>query len=119
MQGQELTKYFIFVTGKGIPEEIMNANNQTYTLPSEGVVPTKEQAVVMYENEGGKITEPEMFGVDPLHGNLQLQQERFNAFTAVYNSFNTIFHTLVNGDSGLFKESLQYSITLSSNMNKQ
>lgn len=94
----------------------MNANNQAYPLPSEAVVPSKEQTVVLYENEGGKITQPEMFGVDPFHGNLQLQQQRFNAFTAAYN-FNTIFHTLVNGDSHLFKESLQYFIALSSNVN--
>ena len=56
--------------------------------------------------------QPEMFGVDPFHGNLQLQQQRFNVFTAAYN-FNTIFHALVYGDSYLFKESLQYIITLS------
>ena len=50
----------MFVTGKGISEEIMTANNQAYPLPSEAELPTKEQAVVMHENEGGEIMQPEM-----------------------------------------------------------
>lgn len=93
----------------------MQANNKVCPLPTPDMLPSKEQAVAFYESEGGNITLPELFGVDPLYENPHLKKLRFDSFVAAYPSFSAIFYAVVNGESYLFKKSLQYFISLTTN----
>lgn len=106
---------FSFKLGKGIPNERMQANNKACLLPTQNLLPSKEQAVALYESEGGNITLPELFGVDPIYENPRLKKLRFDSFVAAYPNFSAIFHGIVNGESNLFKEGLQHFVSLTTN----
>ena len=51
-------------------------NDNTFVLPSIHILPTSAAAVAAYEREGGHVTLPEVFGVDLLTGNQELQKLR-------------------------------------------
>ena len=84
----------------------MMDNNKTFVLP------TSEEAVAAYEREGGHLSAPDVFGVDLLAGNLELQKLRSEKFNDVYPSFDGFFHTLVNGTYYPFQQGLLFSLTL-------
>ena len=73
-------------------------NNKTFVLPSIHILPTSAAAVAAYESEGGHVTLPEVFGVDLLTGNHELQKLCDNNFKAIYLTFDGFFHSLVNGN---------------------
>lgn len=95
----------------------MEENKKTFILPSVDMLPTSEEAVAAYEREGGRLTVPEVFGIDLLAGNQQLQQLRLDNFKAAYPSFDAIFHSLVNGNYYPFKDGLQFFIDLTKTLN--
>ena len=69
-------------------------------------MPTADEAVLLYEQDGGTLTPFGDFGVDPL-GELDdegKRQERVRIFAQRFSSLEPLFHRLVNGDSSLFKE---------------
>ena len=73
------------------------------------VLPLVGDAFQHYTSLGGTLTEPHPFGQDPLEGKTHLQQIRHDVFTEKYNSFNPIFHAIVNGYDSLFREGLKLS----------
>lgn len=68
-------------------------------------VPTSQEAVIAYENLGGRLTVFPTFGVDPLSDNSELQvlrEQRLGHQT----SMETIFGDLVNGNSTSFERAI-------------
>lgn len=110
--------FLLNTQGKGVPDERMERNNHTYHLPSNDILPTQEEAVTMYERDGGNISQPEVFGFDPLLGQLDKQKARLYHFNSKFPNLDVIFHTLVNGDNHLFEEALLSFINLTLSMDK-
>ena len=52
----------------------MKTNKQSVPIP-ESYVPSTEQAVQMYEQRGGSLTQWPKFGNDPLEGNVDLMSQ--------------------------------------------
>ena len=94
----------------------MERNNHTYYLPSDDILPTQEEAITMYESDGGNISQPEVFGFDPLLGQIDKQKARLYNFNSKFSNLEVIFYTLVNGDNHLFEEALLSFINLTLNM---
>ena len=106
------------LTGKGVPDKIMEENKKTFILPSIDMLPTGEEAASAYERDGGNLRSPGVFGTDILAGNEQLQQLCFDNFNAAYPySFKVIFYCLVNGDHHPFREGLMNFIDLTTTYN--
>ena len=77
-------------------------------IPTQDLLPSKEQAVALYESEGGNITQPQLFGVDPISENSHANKLPFDTFLAANPNFSTVFHGVVNGQSHFFEEGLQH-----------
>ena len=92
---------------RGKPNEIMERDNRVKVL-APGSLPTADQAVQSYELSGGRLSDPSMFGSDPLHG--EKQEIRNRAFHQKFPSFRLIFSSLVNGDNQPFKQALSFFI---------
>ena len=82
----------------------MTIDNRVKRIPIN-LLPTPAEAIQLYSDAGGRITGGHSFGVDPLSGNLQLQQLRQDSFTHDY-SFESMFHQLINDNDSLFKEGI-------------
>ena len=81
-----------------IPDVV--AAGYTVTRPLDPLVPpTIEQAVHMYEHEGGNLSREAVFGNDPLANNQALTQHRHEIFTETYPSFQEIFEETLKGNS--------------------
>jgi len=75
------------------------------------VIPTSDQAVQLYEQNGGRLTEPVQFGRDPLECDAMKKTIREQAFQEKYPSLDLMFHQLVNGDTTLFQQALKFYIS--------
>ncbi|XP_028413701.1 uncharacterized protein LOC114536555 [Dendronephthya gigantea] len=70
------------IPGVGRPIDLRNNNNRVAKVPLN-MIPTCEEAVARYENDGGKITRFPAFGQDPLFTNPHLQNEREEQFNHI------------------------------------
>ena len=71
-----------------------------------------------FEQDGGNLTYCSTFGVDPLQSNDRLLSERQRHFQCKFPSFETIFHSLVNGNKLEFRNGLIYFIQLTNSLSK-
>lgn len=85
----------------------MSKDNRVQQIPAS-VIPSVEQAVQMYRDNVGTLTDPAPFGIDPLEDNFEKKCIREAAFSSKYSSYETIFHNLVNGEATPFKNALLY-----------
>ena len=92
-----------------IPNDVMRTNNGITRLDL-GNLPCSSQAVGMYQQDGGRITDETKFGEDPLQGDIAKASIRAQAFNEKYPSFDIIFHELVNSNPLLFKNALLFYI---------
>lgn len=95
--------------GKGIPNEKMRENNRTAKIiPS--IVPSPEEAVSRFHSMGGELTLFPAFGEDPLTESLAaIRQEEF---LRNFPDLHLIFSGAVNGDEHLFRDGLQYILSV-------
>lgn len=98
---------------RGVPNRLMEGNNRARAI-SSSQLPTADEAVQMYQTDGGRLSDPVLFGSDPLSG--ERVDMRDQAFQRRYTSFSRIFHTLVNGDSVLFKQALLFLIDITTRL---
>ena len=94
---------------RGIPNYLMESNNQTAKLDPH-LIPTPEEAMRQYEAAGGCITHFSSFGVDPIANDDLLIQERSNQFQRRYPTVEPLFHQLVNGDDRPFCDAIHFFI---------
>ena len=93
---------------RGIPNQLMLADNRAKKLDPR-ILPTPAEAVRMYEEHGGHLTEEGHFGRDPLANDAEKCRIRETAFMDRYPS---AFHNIVNGNDTLFREELKYFIDI-------
>ena len=80
--------------------DLRSNNNRTSHVPAQ-IIPSSDEAVVNYEQLGGKITRFPVFGIDPLATNSQLQHEREQRFNDNMN-LELIYGKLVNRQDAPF-----------------
>ena len=95
--------------GKGIPNEKMRENNRiAKIIPS--IVPSPEEAVSRFHSMGGELTLFSAFGEDPLTESLAaIRQEEF---LRNFPDLRLIFSGAVNGNEHLFRDGLQYILSV-------
>ena len=103
---------------KGIPNVLMHKNNKAKIIDVVNL-PEADQALQMYENEGGNINRSSEFGQDPLKERADLKNIREENFFEQYSSFDDFFHTVVHYDFSMFRTGLLYFIDISKQLETQ
>ena len=92
---------------RGIPNKLMNEDNRARKIhPS--LLLSVEEAVEQY---AGHLSEPCVFGTDPLELNYELKEIRQKSFCSKY-SFESLFCEVSNGCGNTFKNALLYLIDI-------
>lgn len=86
---------------RGIPNELQLRDNRTRNIPS-ALLPSPSDAVASYESNGGHITAPKAYGMDPLFDDQQKRAMREEAFARKF-SFESIFDSVVNDNGESFE----------------
>ena len=102
---------------RGVPRLLMGKDNRAQRLP-QSMFPSLEQAVQMYRDNVGVLTDPTSFGLDPLADNSEKKQIRERAFNSSYPSYDSIFHHLVNGITTPFKNALLFYIDVTKRLSR-
>ena len=82
-------------------------------------IPNVRDAVKEYEDLGGKLTVFTSYGIDQLQHRPDLIQERERLFTVRFPDFSSIFYSVVNGNTVLFRDGLLYLIRINSVLAQQ
>lgn len=88
-----------------MPDELMTGNKQSVPITAS-YLPTAAQALQMYEQRGGSLTQWAKFGNDPLEGNVDLTSQRLRQFHQQFPSFVSIFHSVVNNNQTPFRNAI-------------
>ena len=90
----------------------MQRNNQVVRIDPYLVLES-EDALQLFETNGGNITLFSPFGKDPFDDHPEVAQERESKFLEQYPDFGPFFYSVVNGDYKLFREGLLHFIDIS------
>ena len=93
-----------------IPDVVMWRDNRVQRVV--GTIPSPAEAVCLYQEEGGQISDGASFGEDPLYSDVNKFTIRQQSFSTSYPSFDAIFHQLVNSDASLFTNGLKFYIDI-------
>ncbi len=96
---------------RGIPNHLMLSNNRAARV-DVSLLPSVSEAKREYIEIGGRLSEPMMFGVDPLGCFPEKYELREANFRLKYPSFEPMFNTVCNGHFSLFCAALIYLIQL-------
>ena len=88
-----------------MPDELMTGNKQSVPITAS-YLPTAAQALQMYEQRGGSLTQWAKFGNDPLEGKVDLTSQRLHQFHQQFPSFVSIFHSVVNNNQTPFRNAI-------------
>ena len=101
-----------------IPNDVMSNDNRIARLDMRNL-PSASQAVGLYHQQGGRISDESGFGKDPLLGDNTKDSIRARAFSERYPSYDAIFHELVNSSNPmLFKNALIFYIDITYRLSK-
>ena len=87
---------------KGVSDVVAQCNNRTGVI-DPCLVPSTDEAVIWYEETGGRLTRSRTFGDDLLHNVPALQLERDRLWLEASPTFDQIFSDAVSGTGTLFK----------------
>ena len=73
---------------------------------SSSLLPSPDEAAQMYRDNVGRLSDPTMFGSDPLIDSDERKLMRESYFKEKYPCFQQIFHQLVNGIDAPFRNAL-------------
>ena len=93
-----------------IPDVVMRRENRVQRVV--GSLPSTAEAISLYQEEGGQISDGASFGEDPLYGDVNKSNIRQQSFSMSYPSFDPIFYQLVNSDVSLFTNGLKFFIDI-------
>jgi hypothetical protein len=96
---------------RGIPDMLMLNNNQAKRINTNSL-PGGTDAVELYRKNGGHLTDPGTFGIDPIGHSEEKCSIRQSAFFDKFNSFDLMFHELVNENPARFKEEILFYIDI-------
>ena len=88
------------------------AQNKCCGLIPFSAIPTRDEAVSLFETSGGNLTRPSTYGADPLSGSPERMARRQNFFDKRFPSLKDIYGSLVNGDASMFKNAVKFYICL-------
>ncbi|XP_070556173.1 uncharacterized protein [Ptychodera flava] len=94
-----------------VPDVLARGNNRIARL-TDDVIPSVDDAVIMYERAGGSLTRESRFGDDPLKDDQHKISRREQLHHQQAHSFEYIFGRLVNGDCEPFETAIVSFITL-------
>ena len=97
---------------RGVPNVLMTRNNRVKRI-SVSLLPSPETAVQLYHQHGGRLSDPRLFGEDPLSCDITKKQIRCRAFSERYPRFEPICDSVCSGDTHLFQEALMFYIDVS------
>ena len=83
------------VPGRGVPNELMVANNSAAVLPNH-LIPSTDEAVQLYRHAGGVLTAPSPFGTDPWQHQADASSARLRILSLVYSDVQPLFESHVN-----------------------
>jgi hypothetical protein len=94
----------------------LQQNTCVTTVPSSSL-PSTENAISMYIQNGGRLTVPPVFGYDPLRYSPYLIHLRERKFFSKFIDFHNLLPNVVSGDGTMFMaailEFIQITISLS------
>lgn len=96
---------------RGVPRLRMLQNNCAKHIDPR-LLPSTTDAVQLYHQRGGQLTDPYAVGRDPLEADAHKLGIRHEAFYEKYPTFQDVFSRLVNGDSRVFKNALKFYISI-------
>ncbi|XP_070567389.1 uncharacterized protein [Ptychodera flava] len=88
-----------------VPNVLAGSRNRAAHL-HETLIPSVEEAVQLYEDEGGHLSREGYFGVDPLRDHPDKIVSREQRFTLRNPSFDHIFSELINGNTMPFENAV-------------
>ncbi len=96
---------------RGVPNRLMTQDNRTKRIDARHL-PSPSEALHLYQQNGGRIQEESSFGSDPIAGDSNKQQIRDTSYTQRNPPFDSVFSSLVNGDSAPFVRGLRDYISI-------
>lgn len=100
---------------KGIPDNLFNQYLSSRSV-HHSLLPIGEEAAFQYAQDGGRLTLPVQYGVDPLDNYPHLKIQREITFSNYFPSFHHIMYSLVNGDSSSFHDGLLTLVNLTTSL---
>ena len=91
----------------GVPNRLAEEHRNT-TRVRDGVIPSVDAAVAMYETSGGHLSQDSSFGVDPLSQYPREQSYRIRDFRIRYSSFEVLYCNVVSGSGEEYKRAIIY-----------
>ena len=96
---------------RGIPNHLMRSSNHVAKI-NVSLVPSADEALRLFTQDGGDLTLWSLFGTDPLAHIPHLRYQRQEFFNNSYPDFGIIFNRLVNGDTSIFQHALKFYIDI-------
>ena len=101
-----------------IPNRVMASQLHQFPRINPGSLPDRTAAVMMYNQEGGNLSDGAQCGRDPLCGDANKMSIRHQAFTERYPSFEDLFYQLVNSNDIPFKDALRFYLDVTYRLSK-
>ena len=95
----------------------MISHSKVMTLNDMALVPSENEAVRLFKDDGGNLTIWSPFGEDPIRHSPVLLARREEEFNLHFPDISVIFHKLVNGDFENFKKAIQLFISVTESLN--
>lgn len=92
----------------------MTKDNRAVKIP-HSLLPETSIAVQMYQSNGGSLSPPGIFGVDPLAYNSRKLEIRQKAFMSAF-SLENIFSEAANGYEQSFKAAFKFFVDVTSRL---
>ena len=85
---------------------------------SDHLVPSVDAAVQLYHDDGGNLSPPSSFGLDPLDDNQDLLHERLAMFQVSFPGYDPLFHSLVNGNHTPFRQAVMLFASITTQLSQ-
>ena len=90
---------------RGIPNVLQHERRGTIAVNATDI-PTTEDAVDMYRQQSGVLTDPSEFGTDPLENDIQKIDQREQEFRSNAMSVEDIFTNVISGNDVPFRQAI-------------
>ena len=99
----------------GIPNVLQHDRHGTTAMTANDI-PTTEDAVDMYRQQGGVLTDLSEFGADPLQNDIQKIDQREQEFCSNAMSFEDIFTNIISGTNVPFRQAILLYIDITDHL---
>ena len=101
------TNRLIIVLGRNykIPNVVAERTSRVRSVDVT-LIPNVDEAVQMYTDAGGTITQECSFGIDPLAAHQNLKNRREAHFSQMIGSFTGVYNNVISGDGSLLQSAI-------------